>query len=363
MIETHVSNATLAPEILSSVVFRYVNFINGLVAPSFLFASGMAYAVTTRRKLNDYLSLGPPLFKQLLRVLLILVIGYCLHLPVFSLRAVLTETTVEQWEHFFQVDILQCIAVTLLCLQLILLLVRNELRLYSVAAVLGVTFVVAAPFIWQVDFWTMIPWPIAAYMNGIRHSLFPLFPWSAFLLAGGLTGYFFARSRERTVVEGTDPTWRSLLWIGGSAILLGIAIEPLIPNIYPSHDYWRSGPGFFFLRLGIIMMLCGLMHLYQHARGVSSGSVVTLFGRESLLVYVLHLQLIYGTFGSFNFKEEAGQSFAYTEAAIATVVLIGLMYASAFGWSRIKRTSPRWKMIFTIATLALVVGLFVFGEG
>src|SRR5512141_3291674 len=84
MIETHVANATLTAESASTDFFQVLKFINGLVAPSFLFASGMAYAVTSRRKLNDYLSFGPPLIKQIFRLLLILMIGYALHLPKFN---------------------------------------------------------------------------------------------------------------------------------------------------------------------------------------------------------------------------------------------------------------------------------------
>jgi len=42
MIETHAFNATLTPAIKSDWFFGYIAFINGLVAPSFLFASGLA---------------------------------------------------------------------------------------------------------------------------------------------------------------------------------------------------------------------------------------------------------------------------------------------------------------------------------
>ncbi|HTR98772.1 MAG TPA: heparan-alpha-glucosaminide N-acetyltransferase domain-containing protein, partial [Bacteroidota bacterium] len=65
MIQTHVFNATLPDAITRTWFFEVLRFVDGLVAPSFLFASGMAYAVTTRRKINDYLAFGPPLFKQL----------------------------------------------------------------------------------------------------------------------------------------------------------------------------------------------------------------------------------------------------------------------------------------------------------
>ncbi|HUI66403.1 MAG TPA: heparan-alpha-glucosaminide N-acetyltransferase domain-containing protein, partial [Bacteroidota bacterium] len=84
MIQTHVFNATLTPEITGSAFFEIIRFIDGLVAPSFLFASGMAYAVTTRRKMADYLSFGMPLVRQIGRLLFIMLIGYSLHIPRFN---------------------------------------------------------------------------------------------------------------------------------------------------------------------------------------------------------------------------------------------------------------------------------------
>jgi hypothetical protein len=88
-----------------------------------------------------------------------------------------------------------------------------------------------------------------------------------------------------------------------------------------------------------------------------------LFGRESLLVYVLHLLLIYGSLGKFSFRKEVTQSFGYLEAAVATIILVFLMYIAAHVWSRVKSESPRLKMVLNLSTLALAIGLFVFGEG
>ena len=367
MIETHVFNATLSGEATSSTLFYYLKFFNGLVAPSFLFASGLAYAVTTRRKMKQYLQFGRPLFKQLSRILLILAIGYILHVPFFSLQRLRAGITTEQYQGFFQVDILQCIAVTLLILQCTLFLFRVERIIYWVTGALGVGFVFLAPIVWGIDFWTILPWPIAAYLNGLRYSLFPLFPWAGFLLAGTLAGFVYVTAHERNMPHGAGPgeisMMRSLLWIGGSAILLSVAIEPLAGYLYPGHDYWRASPGFFFLRLGLVAVLCSFLHMYQQWRGISPHSIITLFGRESLLIYVLHLLMIYGTFGEFKFAAEAGQSFGYDGAGITTILLLLLMYVSARFWSHVKKESPRLKVIFNVCTVTFAIGLFIFGSG
>ena len=194
MIETHVLNATLMPSLRLEFPFKVLDFINGLVAPAFLFASGLAYAVVTRRKLHDYLSFGPPLLKHLWRLFFILLIGYCLHIPKFYFHHLMYVASGEAWHTFFQVDVLQCIAVSLLSLQILLLVLRNERRLYMAAAGLTAGVMLLSPLVWGVDFWTFLPIPLAEYFNGRHFSGFPLFPWSAFLFAGALMGYLYLQA-------------------------------------------------------------------------------------------------------------------------------------------------------------------------
>ena len=367
MIETHVSNATLTPAILASDLFGFVKFINGLVAPSFLFASGLAYAVTTRRKLPDYLAFGRPLFKQFGRLLFVLVIGYILHLPKFSLDRLVHETTEREWQIFFQADVLHCIAVSLLFMQALLLILKTERRLYSTLVGISLVVVFLTPVMWGVDFWNILPWPVAAYMNGLHFSLFPLFPWSAFLFAGAITGYFYQNAKEEKLEEGSaqkeEVMMRSLLWVAGSALLLSFAIEPFAAAAYPTYDYWLFSPSFYFLRLGLVMGLCAGMFFFEHHRGVSPASVITLIGRESLFVYTAHLLLIYGNFAKFNFRNEVNHTFGIAEAGITAAVLMVLMYLSARVWSGIKRGPPRLKLAVNISALVLFLSVFLFGPG
>lgn len=363
MIETHVFNATLATEITSGGLFQYIKFVNGLVAPSFLFAAGLAYAVTTRRKITEYLAFGPPLFKQFSRLLLVLFIGYMLHLPEFNFQKLLHETTQEEWNNFFQVDILQCIAVSLIFMQVLLLVLRSERRLYGVTGLVAVLIVLLSPLVWQVDFATILPMPMAAYFNGLHSSLFPLFPWSAFLFAGAITGYIYLRAKESADPDRMMRLMKLIVLMVPAIIVLAILLRPTTISLYPAHDYWRAGPNFFFLRLAIVLLLCAIMLFFEQKKGVSSRSVVTLIGRESLLVYVLHLLMIYGDFGTFNFQKTVDRSFVYAEACVVTAALWVFMYLLAWGWSRVKRNSPRWKMTVQVSIVVVLVLVFFFGPG
>ena len=364
MIQTHVFNATLVPAITDSGLFQVLRFIDGLVAPSFLFASGMAYAVTTRRKINDYLSFGPPLFRQFARLTFVLLIGYGLHIPKFNYYHLRYEAGQVAWQMFWQVDVLQCIAISLLFLQVMLLLLRSERRLYL--TMIGVTLAVvfATPVAWSIDFWDMLPVPVAAYMNGLHYSLFPVFPWSAFLFAGALCGYFYLKAKDAGgadhAQESVGRMMKKTSWYAPGIIALSFMIHPVAALIYPSYGYWLS-PSFYMLRLGLVLLLCAGMYLYERRIGVSPRSVVSLMGRESLLVYTVHLMIVYGKFGYFTFADRVNRSFGYGEAILTTLLLILLMYLLALAWSRVKSAPPPVKRLTQGVVLAGFALVFFFG--
>ena len=364
MIQTHVFNATLVPALTETWFFNWVRFIDGLVAPSFLFASGMAYAVTTRRKLNDYLSFGTPLFRQFGRLLFVLLVGYGLHIPKFNYYHLRYEAGALAWQAFWQVDVLQCIAVSLIFLQVMLLVLRSERRLYMTMIGVTIAVVVATPIAWGIDFWNTVPVPVASYLNGLHYSLFPVFPWSAFLFAGALCGYFYLKAKDAGGADAGAASvagmMRKTSWVAAGIIAFSFLLHPLAAMVYPVYGYWLS-PSFYLLRLGLVLFLCVAMYQYEKRRGVSPRSVVSLMGRESLLVYTVHLMLVYGKYGYFTFADRVHQSFGYGEAALATVVLIAMMYALAYAWNRVRLAPPPVKRITEWAVLACFLLVFFFG--
>lgn len=366
MIQTHVFNATLRSVLTDGSVYAVVKFVDGLVAPTFLFASGLAYAVTTRRKVNDYLSFGTPLFKQLWRLLFVLLVGYSLHIPKFNYPHLRYEAGERAWQLFFQVDVLQCIAVSLLFMQLLLLALRSERRLYPALIAITVGVVLGTPLIWGIDFWAVLPIPLAAYLNGTHDSLFPLFPWSAFLFAGAITGHYYNRAKESAdggSAATVDRMMKTLAGASLAAVALSFVLDPLAASLYPVYDYWKTSPSFYLLRLGLVGLVCSGLFLYERREGVSPSSLVTLIGRESLLVYTVHLLLVYGNFSTFNFHEKVNKSFGYTEAIVVTLTLFGLMVLLALVWERIKRGPTRVKRGTQAILLAIFLGVFFFGPG
>ena len=56
--------------------------------------------------------------------------------------------------------------------------------------------VLAAPFFWSIDFAPLVSPFFSPISIGNRLSIFPLFPFAAFLFAGVVAGHFYLEARE-----------------------------------------------------------------------------------------------------------------------------------------------------------------------
>jgi uncharacterized membrane protein len=348
MIETHVLNALLLPAIKEEFPFKILTFVNGLVAPSFLFCAGFAFAITMRKKWDDLTGFRPPLWKSVGRLLAILVVAYCLHIPVFSLRGMMALTDQRSWMVLFQSDILHVIALTLLWSLLLVVALRNRNVVVAATGFVFLAVVFLAPFIRELDYSTTAVW-LRPYFTMQYRSQFPLVPWSAFLLGGILIGHGYLAARDRGTAERF---MHRVGMLAAGAIGVSLLVEWQPVTLFASHDFWKASPEFFFVRFGIVgLALYGLWR--QEQRGAfSANSPLALFGQESLLVYVAHLLIVYGYTFEFSFIKLWGPTLGYAESLGLTAALILGMYALAYGWRRLKSWN---RQAATVAELGVVL--------
>jgi uncharacterized membrane protein len=334
MIEVHVFNAFLLPYFRATPWFHVLNFINGLVAPSFIFISGFVFLLASQKKLESFRTFGLAFWKQLGRIGLIWIVGYSLHLPFFSFHRAITEATEAQWLSFYQSDVLHCIAFGLLILFFSRLLIRNDQIYRTFLFSSGLLVVLATMFLWDIDFNTLIPAPFAAYLNGKHYSLFPLFPWMAFMLFGGYfaSGYIQARAQQKE----KDFILRFAL-IGAILFTICLVGGELPIHFHIGSDNISANPFFFFLRLGIVMLLLTACWFYADYRKTQKSFVLDV-SRESLMVYAAHLLVIYGRFwNEHSLWFYYDQAFGVRECIAGTIILIILMISAAMMWGWLKR--------------------------
>ena len=353
MIEVHVFNALLIPEIKNYWWFRYLNFVNGLVAPAFTFTSGMVFILTLTKSGDELRKFGKTFWRRLSRIGLIFLAAYTLHIPFFSFKKVFINTNFQTLNSFFHVDVLQAIGSGLLVLLIARLLIKNNNTLFNFCAFMTLFIVFFSPFAWKIDFLKFFPIGIANYFNRMHGSQFPIFPWWNFIFAGAFTSKFYLMAKEK---KQEDFFAKQLIIIGTAFFLISVL---LINVLFPENLASIIPHPFFFLeRLGVIYLLLGIGYFYIE-RKQNYNSILLDVSRESLLVYWLHLQFLYrdlfttkGIYNRFSGKLNV------LEATIVTILLIVVMMIIAKFWGNLKTKNPLLARRITIAIIS--VGFFIF---
>jgi uncharacterized membrane protein len=334
MIETHVFNAFLDAGLRTTRWFGALNFVNGLVAPSFLFVSGFVFLVASQKRLEELRALGRPFWRQMGRVATVWAIGYLMHLPSYSPLKLAGGVSRQEWLWFYRADVLHCISATWVFLLGSLVVVRSEWwqRIWFAGCALLLSAL--APLAWNTEFRPLLPAPAAAYLNARTGSLFPVFPWSAFMLAGAAcaSGFLAARrsGKERRLMA-------ALAGLGAAMVAAGAGLGPLrfLPGAQDTN--WQADPRTFLLRLGIVLLLTSGLFLYGLLRP-PRGSIVLTVSRESLFVYVAHLLVIYGPYwGGRSAAQVVGRTQSPLACLLASFSLAALMVAGAKAWGALKR--------------------------
>jgi len=337
MIEPHVFNTFLLPELKLTGWFSVVSFINGLIAPAFLFVSGFVFEISSGSKLDDMRKFKLPFWKKLWRIISIILIGYALHLPYKSLSKIINKSTPEQLQSFYSVDVLQCIGVGLLVLFLLRLIIRSD-KIYHYTLI-GLTIVVTtiSPIFWKTEFTNYLHPVFANYFNRLNGSLFPVFPWINFILVGAIFAKYFldaaSNGKEEKFIKATSFTGIVMLFSGHlfySGLFPG-SLTSILPN-----------PVFFVERLGYVLFFATICWYYANWRKTKKSFVLDA-SRESLLIYWLHLVIIYSAiWEKKNLVDIIGPTLNVWESIGVTLVLMVLMVLVAKLWSWTKMKFPKY---------------------
>jgi uncharacterized membrane protein len=321
MVQGHVCDALLRPDVRESGLYQFQTLFHGSTAPGFLFASGFV-AGLPRAPLSARAAL-----RRARRLLFVLGVGYLLHLPYFSLLKTLQASPAEK-AALYACDALQAIALTQLFV--IALQAVAGTRWPALAGMLAGAVVLAGPFVWSSALSTQLPPLLGAYLDQRTGSIFPLFPHASFVLAGTLAGA--ALGRQEAAVRRT----RALRW-GLGLLGAGVVLAPLLSGRV---DFWSISPAYVLMRLGGLILLLRLVEVLT-ARGGPGTRALALLGRETLLVYVLHLYLLYGgiagpaPLGAFLGRLGIGG------AAFVLGLMVGVLWLAALAWRTAKQQAPR----------------------
>ena len=337
MLEGHTLRALLDPSMKAGALYHFHETLHSLTGPAFLFTSGAAFSFATLRRWELYHRWSPKLARRLIRFVSLLGIGYMLHLTYFSLRRTISEGTPEQFAVLLSMDILQCIAVSGLLLQIIVWLAPSDQWFFRVTATASVAIGLTTPLVWGLA--RKLPFWLATSLSGQWGSVFPLFPHLGFYLAGGAAGYLFVQHKRRAAEGSAFLLERH----HGAWLAFGSVMFFVLPIRLTYTGFGDIGPGYFFPRLGFLGILMCLFFLTE-GRQLPHRDSFALVGRESLVIYTSHLILLYGTplNPNKNLLKLLGSQHNLAVIIMVMLLLIGTVFGFSFIWNRVKR-NYNWK--------------------
>jgi uncharacterized membrane protein len=270
MIQGHSVASVLAPEYRHGAAYSVWTFARGLTSVLFLTAAGLSFVLAEARG-HD----GVARLRRALRALRLIAIGYAMHAPVAALFGADLAATLRAAQ---VVDVLQCIGVSLLGLELLSVLVRQRGARAAIALGLGLTCFVAAPAAHELS---LGPATLAFgnYLTARYGSLFPLLPWAGYVWVGFALGSVAFHAREQA--------WARLAGAGALSLavgLLGLQLGPALPH--------AVSPAYALVKLGCVLLLGGwLARLTRGARPL--GPILGGLASETLFLYVSHVVILY----------------------------------------------------------------------
>jgi uncharacterized membrane protein len=292
MIQGHAVSAVLAPAYEQGPLFAVWLFARGLTSVMFLFAAGYSFALAGAKR------------GRWRRALMLIAIGYLMHAPVALWLGAPREPTLRASSG---VDVLQCIGVSLLGLEA-LARVRHRVAL---ALALGAALIACAPWLsWlHTDGALRL---LTNYLTSHDGSLFPLLPWSGYVLVGFALGSVRATGR----VLGLAAAGSGLLAAGWRAL----------------EDSTAPRASYGFLKLACVLGIAAT--LARLCRGWTLPPRLAQLSRETLFLYVSHVLILYADQVGLEarWRDQRGPWFG---AGLALVLLVACS-AGALAWRSLR---------------------------
>lgn len=244
-----------------------------------------------------------------------------------------------------KVDILNAMGLGILLMS-VMAIFRTVARV-RYCAFLGVAIAAASPVVSTLDL-SGVPTLVRMYFVP-DYNYFTFFPWAAFL-AFGMSAGSLLRVLKRDYLDRAMQ-WSALVGIG---LTLGAWYAANLPfSIYAQSDFWLNSPAQILIKLGVILVALPFAFVWTEygAHHGTNWSLVRQLGSTSLLVYWVHIELVYGRW-LWWMKErlDVGQT------VIAAIALIGGMALLSVARTHRNRWMPALANLFRPPAPARVPG-------
>jgi uncharacterized membrane protein len=337
MLQGHVFHSFLRDDLRGSGPYLASQFIGGMPPAVFLFLLGVTFAFGMDSQERKGASASGRFVGALKRAGQIIALAFA-----FRLQMWIVSIDKSPWTDLLRVDVLNTMGFALLCLAA--MAVFRTVERIRLCAVLGVLIAAAGPVVSGLN-WNAVP-PLVRHYLAPDTFYFGFFPWAAFV-AFGMSAGSLLRVLDR------DKAGNAMQWLGGAgiAIAFGAWFFSNLPfSVYPHVEFWRDSPGLIFIKLGVLLMLLAFSYAWNLGLREGQWSLVRQFGVTSLLVYWVHVELVYGRWFWF-FKENLTLPQTVSAAIAVTFLMLGLSLLRT-NWSAVRAwirervpstSSPAWE--------------------
>jgi len=342
MIQAHVIDSWTRDASRSGQGFRNAVVLAGFAAPLFLFLAGVASVLAAeskrRRTGSDAIAAGA----VRRRGLEIFALAFLFRLQAYLLAPGATLAGI------FKVDILNIMGPSIVATATIWELARTRTNRIVALALVTISIGIITPIIREAAWPLALPDQMEWYLRpAVGRATFTIFPWAGLLVAGGLVGLLLNSTdgvRERS--------WMMAAFgIGGATLALVSYEMSFLPSMYARASFWTTSPTYFFLRIGIMMMIIPIAWLWDRRRvwlRRAHWSPLEELGRSSLFAYWIHVEMVYG-FLSYPLHRQLSLEGSFAAWALFSLLIFGLVrlknrlvamrHAGSLGlrWNRLSR--------------------------
>ena len=284
MLQGHTYHSFLRQDLRTSSAFILSDFLGGLPSAVFLFLTGVTLAFIMDSRERQGVRAPGRLLASLRRAGYILGLAFLVRLQlwVFAWPG-------SPWTDLLRVDVLNSMGFALTVLSV--MAVFRTVERVRFCAILGLAIAAAAPLVSQLD-WTGVPPIIKSYIAPDLAS-FGFFPWGAFVAFGMSLGSLIR-------ILSHEQLERAMQWCAvlGCALIAGSEQLSKLPSLYAKSEFWLNSPFLILIKLGVMLLLTAFAYLWNK-HTAEKWSWVRQLGTTSLLVYWVHIELLYGRWLSF----------------------------------------------------------------
>ncbi len=313
MIQCHTFNCFVRMDLRDGGPYVLSQFVGGMAAPLFLFMAGMTLAFqmeSLERREQDRMRRWLGALRRG---------GYVLGIAfLFRFTNWAGSLPNAQWQELTKVDILNCMGVAMIAVSAAAIL-DSKSRARAAAAA-GLAIAGLAPVIANLD-WSGAPSLLHEYVApGFGRGRFAFFPCAAYVAFGLSLGAVV----KRTPPERIERLMQWCVPIGFALVFTAQYFSNLPYSIYPKSDFWSDSPALILIRVGICLVIMAGAYMWTEFCAAGGWSWMLTFGQTSLLVYWVHVVVVYG-----RWNAPIKRSLDIPQAALATLALIGLMVGLA----------------------------------